>query len=48
MDIPTGTGAMTNVEYQPYHVASSGAVTHKVYRDGSYPSHLLLPVIPKS
>ena len=48
MDIPTGTGAMTNVEYQPYHVASSRAVTYKIYRDGTYPSHLLLPVIPKS
>ncbi len=45
-DMPTGTGAMTNVEYQPYHIASSKAVVHKVYRDAEHPSHLLLPVIP--
>ena len=29
MDVPTGTGAMTNVEYIPYHVCSSKTVTHK-------------------
>jgi len=27
MDVPTGTGAMTNVEYIPYHVCSSKTVT---------------------
>jgi predicted acyl esterase len=46
MDVPTGTGAMTNVEYIPYHVCSSKTVTHKVYRDAARPSHLLLPIIP--
>jgi predicted acyl esterase len=46
MDVPTGTGAMTNVEYIPYHVCSSRTVSHKVYRDAERPSHLLLPVIP--
>ena len=46
MDAPNGTGAMTGVEYIPYHVCSSRAVTHKVYRDSERPSHLLLPVIP--
>jgi putative CocE/NonD family hydrolase len=46
MDVPTGTGAMTNVEYIPYHVCSSQTVTHRVYRDAERPSHLLLPVIP--
>jgi hypothetical protein len=46
MDVPTGTGAMTNVEYIPYHVCSSRTVTHKIYRDAERPSHLLLPIIP--
>ena len=46
MDAPTGTGAMTNVEYIPYHVCSSKTVTHKIYRDAERPSHLLLPIIP--
>jgi len=45
MDVPTGTGAMTNVEYIPYHVCSSETVTHQVYHDAERPSHLLLPVI---
>jgi putative CocE/NonD family hydrolase len=47
MDVPTGTGAMTGVEYIPYHVCSSRTVKHEIYRDGRYPSHLLLPVIPE-
>jgi hypothetical protein len=46
MDVPTGTGAMTNVEYIPYHICSSATVTHRVYRDADRPSHLLLPIIP--
>jgi hypothetical protein len=45
MDVPTGTGAMTNVEYIPYHVCSSRTVTHSVYHDAERPSHLLMPVI---
>ena len=45
MDAPTGTGAMTNVEYIPYHVCRSETVTHSVYHDGERPSHLLLPVV---
>jgi len=45
MDVPTGTGAMTNVEYIPYHVCSSKTVTHRIYRDAERPSHLLLPII---
>ena len=47
MDVPTGTGAMTNVEYIPYHVCSSKTVTHKIYRDAQRSSHLLLPIIPE-
>ena len=45
MDAPNGTGAMTGVEYIPYHVCSSRTVTHKIFRDSERPSHLLLPVI---
>ncbi len=46
LDVPTGTGAMTNVEYIPYHICSSTTVTHRIYRDADRPSHLLLPIIP--
>ena len=46
MDAPNGTGAMTGVEYIPYHVCSSRTVTHSVFRDAERPSHLLLPVLP--
>jgi uncharacterized protein len=46
MDVPTGTGAMTDVEYIPYHVCRSETVTHSIYHDAEYPSHLLIPVIP--
>jgi hypothetical protein len=45
MDVPTGTEAMTNVEYIPYHICRSETVTHQVYHDAQWPSHLLLPVI---
>jgi uncharacterized protein len=46
MDVPTRTGAMTNVEYIPYHVCRSETVTHSIYHDAEHPSHLLIPVIP--
>jgi predicted acyl esterase len=45
MDAPTGTGAMTNVEYIPYHVCRSETVTHSIYHDADRPSHLLLPIV---
>ncbi len=45
MDVPTGTGAMTDVEYIPYHVCRSETVTHSIYHDAEHPSHLLIPVI---
>ncbi|HJX03992.1 MAG TPA: CocE/NonD family hydrolase C-terminal non-catalytic domain-containing protein, partial [Dehalococcoidia bacterium] len=45
MDLPTGVGGMTNVEYIPYHICSSRTTLHKIYRCEQYPSHLLLPVI---
>ena len=46
LDVPTGTGAMTDVEYIPYHVCRSETVTHSIYHDAELPSHLLIPVIP--
>jgi hypothetical protein len=46
MDVPTGTGAMTNVEYIPYHVCRSETVTHSIYHNARHPSHLLLPIVP--
>jgi uncharacterized protein len=45
-DVPTGVCAMTNVEYAPYHICSSKAVSHKIYHTAAHPSHLLLPIIP--
>lgn len=47
MDMPTGTACFTNVEYIPYHICSSKTTLHKVYHNEKYPSHLLLPIIPK-
>jgi uncharacterized protein len=46
MDLPTGVGGNTNVEYIPYHVCSSKTTLHSIYRDGEHPSHLLLPIVP--
>ncbi|HTO63088.1 MAG TPA: CocE/NonD family hydrolase [Bradyrhizobium sp.] len=45
-DMPTGVSGATNVEYIPYHIASSRTTLHKIYHDARHPSHLLLPVIP--
>jgi predicted acyl esterase len=46
LDLPTGVGGNTNVEYIPFHVCSSRTTLHKIYRDARHPSHLLLPIIP--
>jgi putative CocE/NonD family hydrolase len=46
LDLATGVGGATNVEYIPYHVCSSKTVLHKIFHDPQHPSHLLLPVIP--
>ena len=46
LDLATGVGGATNVEYVPYHVCSSRTVLHNIYHDPQHPSHLLLPVIP--
>ena len=48
LDVGTGVGSATNVEYIPYHICSSKTVLHKIYHDPKHPSHLLLPVIPNS
>src|SRR6266513_878354 len=45
LDIATGVGGATNVEYIPYHICSSKTVLHKIYHDPEHPSHLALPVI---
>jgi putative CocE/NonD family hydrolase len=47
LDMPTGVSGTTNVEYIPYHIASSRTTLHKIYHDAQHPSHLLLPVIPR-
>ncbi|MFH0915693.1 MAG: CocE/NonD family hydrolase [bacterium] len=46
LDVPTGTAGLSNIEYIGNHVCSSKTVTHGVYHNAEYPSHLLLPVIP--
>lgn len=46
LDVPTGVGGATNVEYIPYHICSSRTVLHRIHHDERHPSHLLLPVIP--
>src|SRR5262245_17963044 len=45
LDVATGVGSATNVEYIPYHICSSKTVLHRIYHDPRHPSHLLLPVI---
>jgi predicted acyl esterase len=47
LDVPTGVAGDSAVEYIPYHICSSKTVVHKIYRCQKYPSHLLLPIIPK-
>jgi uncharacterized protein len=46
LDLPTGTGGLTNVEYIPYHICSSKTTVHKIYHNEQYPSHILIPVVP--
>ena len=45
LDLATGVGGASNVEYIPYHICSSKTVVHHVYHDAARPSHLLLPVV---
>jgi predicted acyl esterase len=46
MDLATGTGGLTNIEFFAPHVCSSKTTLHKVYHSAEYPSHLLLPLVP--
>ena len=48
MDMPTGTAGSHDVEYIPYHICSSKTVVHKIHHNETYPSHLVLPVIPQT
>ncbi|NQV55084.1 MAG: CocE/NonD family hydrolase [Rhodospirillales bacterium] len=48
LDLPSGVGGATNVEYIPYHICSSKTVLHTVYHDFEHPSHLALPVVPSA
>jgi len=41
--VPTGTGAMTDVESIPYHVCRKRTVTHSIYHGRERPSHMLPP-----
>jgi len=47
LDIPSGVAGDSAVEYISYHICSSKTTVHKIYRCQQYPSHLLLPIIPK-
>jgi predicted acyl esterase len=46
LDLPDGACCVCSTEYIPYHICRNATVCHKIYRDGRYPSHILLPVIP--
>lgn len=46
MDLPDGANCVIDVEYIPYHICRNATVLHKIYRDGTHPSHILLPIIP--
>ena len=48
LDLGSGPAGLTGVEYIPYHLCSSRTVTHRIYRDGRHPPHLLLPVVTVS
>ena len=47
LDLTEGVAGETAVEYIPNHVRSSKTMLHKIYHNEEYPSHLLLPIIPK-
>jgi predicted acyl esterase len=47
LDVPSGTGGLHSPVYYPYHICSSKTTVHKIYHNEKYPSHLVLPVIPK-
>jgi hypothetical protein len=41
-------GTYTHMEHHFYHIPSSQITLHKIYHDKEHPSHLLIPVIPKT
>jgi predicted acyl esterase len=47
LDLTEGVAGETAVEYIPNHVCSSKTTLHKICHNAKYPSHLLLPIIPK-
>lgn len=47
LDLPTGVGGATDVEYIPWHVCHPETTTHEVYHTAEYPSRLTLPIIPE-
>jgi len=46
LDLAEGVAGETSVEYIGPHLCSSKTVLHKIYHNATYPSHLLLPLIP--
>ena len=46
LDLPNGVGFGNTTEYVPYRICSSQTVVHKVFHNHTYPSYLLLPIIP--
>ena len=44
---PFGDASVALLPPDSFHLPSSRATTHKIYRDRNHASHLLLPVIPK-
>jgi uncharacterized protein len=47
LDLAEGVAGETFAEYIPNHIGSSKTVLHKIFHNADYPSHLLLPVIPR-
>lgn len=45
LDLPDGACCVADTEYIPYHICRNATVCHKIYRDGTHPSHILLPII---
>jgi len=46
LDLPDGANCVCKTEYIPYHICRNATVRHDIYRDGTHPSRILLPVIP--
>lgn len=46
IDLPSGTGGATAVEYIPWHLCHAETTTHEVHHGPETPSRLTLPLIP--